>query len=68
MARNVYAAIMSAAKRGVGVRLTADECHALSLDDAISTAAANVDYEVGGYDGALRARFECARAQLKKQK
>jgi hypothetical protein len=42
--RNVYIAIMKAAKRGAGLRLTADECHALSLDDAIATAASNFDH------------------------
>lgn len=41
MARDVYIAIMVAAAKGRGVRLTADECFALALDDAIATRAHN---------------------------
>lgn len=40
-----YQRIMRAAKRGTGVRLSADEVFALSADDAISTCAANDDAE-----------------------
>jgi hypothetical protein len=41
MPRNVYIAIMKAARSGVGLRLTAAECHELSCDDAIETHAGN---------------------------
>ena len=34
--RDVYIAIMRAAARGEGIRLSADECFDLSLDDAIA--------------------------------
>lgn len=40
-ARDVYVALMIAAKRGKGLKLTADEVFDLSLDDAISARAAN---------------------------
>lgn len=39
--RDVYIAIMRAAARGEGVRLSADECAQLSIDDAIATRAGN---------------------------
>ena len=39
--RDIYIAIMRAAARGEGLRLSADECFALSLDDAIATRANN---------------------------
>lgn len=39
--RDIYIAIMAAAARDQGLRLTADECFNLSLDSAIYTAAAN---------------------------
>jgi hypothetical protein len=38
--REVYNAIMDAARRGAGLRLTAEEVRALSMDDAVATAAA----------------------------
>jgi hypothetical protein len=41
MSRDIYIAIMVASAKGVGVRLTADECFALSNDDAIATRAHN---------------------------
>lgn len=40
--RRVYVAIMRAAEEGRGVSLTAAEVRALSLDDAIATAAYNM--------------------------
>jgi hypothetical protein len=40
MSENPYIRIMKAAKRGVGVRLTAEECHFLSYDSSIATVAA----------------------------
>jgi hypothetical protein len=40
--------IMRAAKRGTGLRLTADEVHALSLDDAIRQCALNDEYDPDG--------------------
>lgn len=40
-ARDIYIAIMRAAARGDGLRLTASECRDLSHDDAIQTAASN---------------------------
>jgi len=51
--RDVYIAIMRAAERGVGLRLDADECLALSMDDAIATAALNglSEEEVSKFDG-----------------
>lgn len=55
MTRNVYIAIMKAARSGAGLRLTADECHQLSCDDAIETHAANCleDSEnINGFDWA----------------
>jgi hypothetical protein len=39
--RDIYIAIMVAAAKGHGVRLTYDECFSLSLDDAINTRAHN---------------------------
>lgn len=42
--------IMRAAKAGKGVRLSADEVFALSLDDAISSAALNDDEDQGESD------------------
>lgn len=39
--RDVYIAIMRAAARGVGLRLTPREVFDLSMDDAIATAAVN---------------------------
>jgi hypothetical protein len=39
--RRVYVAIMKAADKGVGLRLTADEVSTLSFDSAIATAASN---------------------------
>lgn len=39
--RDVYISIMKAAALGLGVRLTASEVFALSLDDAIATRASN---------------------------
>lgn len=53
--RDVYIAIMRAAARGQGLRLTADECADLSIDDAIATRAGNAldDSEcVDGFDWA----------------
>jgi len=41
MDRDIYRAIMIAAAKGRGLKLTADEAFALSMDDAISTRAAN---------------------------
>jgi hypothetical protein len=39
--RDIYIAIMRAAARGEGLRLSADECGQLSIDDAIATRASN---------------------------
>lgn len=41
MRRDIYIAIMVAAHRGVGLRLSFDEVAALSLDEAIHQAALN---------------------------
>jgi len=41
MSRDIYRAIMIAAAKGRGLKLTADEAFNLSLDDAISTRAVN---------------------------
>lgn len=41
MTRDTYIAIMVAAAKGNGLRLSADECFALSNDDAIATRASN---------------------------
>ncbi|MEH2508651.1 hypothetical protein V1291_000005 [Nitrobacteraceae bacterium AZCC 1564] len=41
MKRDIYIAIMRAAARGNGLRLTALEVADLAIDDAIATAAAN---------------------------
>lgn len=41
MTRDTYIAIMVAAAKGKGLRLTADECYGLSFDDAIATRAHN---------------------------
>ena len=65
MVRNVYVAIMRAAKCGVGLRLTADECHALSLDDGIAQPAANAEYEpatTSAVDGLTRLGPKLKRA------
>jgi hypothetical protein len=40
--RDIYMAVMVASANGRGLHLTADEVDMLSLDDAISTAAANM--------------------------
>ncbi len=40
MAENPYIRIIKAAKRGVGVRLTAEECYYLAQDDSIVQVAA----------------------------
>lgn len=37
-----YNRILRAARSGKGVRLTADDCHELSMDDAIGTRAQNL--------------------------
>lgn len=53
--RNVYIAIMKAARSGAGMRLTADECHELACDDAIETHAGNcldASESVEGFDWA----------------
>lgn len=53
--RDVYIAIMRAAAKGEGVRLTADECGQLSIDDAIATRAGNAlsaGEQVEGFDWA----------------
>ena len=39
--------IMRAAEKGRGLRLTADEVHALSMDGAIETCATNDDEAMG---------------------
>lgn len=39
--RDVYIAIMAAASKGCGLRLSAKEVTALSFDDAIATRASN---------------------------
>lgn len=55
MARDVYIAIMRAAARGEGLRLTADECGQLSIDDAVATRAGNAlesGENVEGFDWA----------------
>ena len=41
MVRDIYIAIMVAAAKGKGLRLTYDECFDLSNDDAIATRASN---------------------------
>lgn len=41
MTRDVYIAIMVAAAKGNGLRLTADEAFNLSIDDAVATRAHN---------------------------
>lgn len=41
--KSLYQRIVRAAELGRGVRFSADECFALSLDDAIATRAANDD-------------------------
>lgn len=41
MRRDIYMAVMVAAANGRGLHLTADEVFLLSLDDAVSTYAAN---------------------------
>lgn len=52
--RNPYIRIIEAAKRGVGVRLTAEEVFYLSQDEAIQTAASNI--LVGDFVGAAHYR------------
>lgn len=42
-----YQRIMHAAKRGTGMRLSADEAFALSMDDAIASCAINDDEAQG---------------------
>lgn len=51
--RDIYRAIMIAAANGRGLHLTADECFALTLDDAITTRAANTisEDEWSRFDG-----------------
>ena len=39
MSENPYIRIINAAKRGVGVRLTAEECYYLAQDDSIVQVA-----------------------------
>ena len=46
--KSAYQKIMIAAKNSKGVRLSAHECFLLSMDDAISTAAANDDENDAG--------------------
>lgn len=41
MSRDIYIAIMVAAAKDKGLHLTADECFALSNDDAVAARAAN---------------------------
>ena len=41
--RDIYVAIVKAAKAGVGLRLSADEVFDLSMDDAITTRAVVVE-------------------------
>jgi hypothetical protein len=50
--RNPYVRIIEAAKRGVGVKLSAEEVHYLAQDSAIETAAFNSSQgmECGGAD------------------
>ena len=43
MSANPYIRIVRAAGRGVGVHLTADECHYLAQDSSIATVAAITD-------------------------
>lgn len=59
--RDVYIAIMVAAAKGQGLRLTADEVRALSDDDAIGTRAINMLDET---DPQLREGFELGWAKV----
>lgn len=54
--------IMRAAFGGTGVRLSAQDAHELSRDDAISTAATNDCERDGRCDGCYRVRCICERA------
>ncbi|UTU08085.1 hypothetical protein CcrC1_gp399 [Caulobacter phage C1] len=40
---SVYERIMKAAEKGVGIRLSAQDCEEMSMDDAIATAAFNFE-------------------------
>lgn len=52
MDRNIYIAIMGAAKLNKGIHLNAAETHELSMDSAIAVRAAWVQArDAGDYDG-----------------
>ena len=52
MKLTVYQRIVRAAERGTGLRLSADDCWALSRDDAITTVASDDDEaQAPGGDG-----------------
>lgn len=50
MAREIYGAIIKAAKKGAGLRLTAAEVRELASDSAIETVAANRQDGIEGDD------------------
>jgi hypothetical protein len=59
--RNPYIRIVEAAKRGIGVRLSADEVYYLAQDGAIETAASNIaagDFVGAGHYRATFTGFE----------